>query len=63
MYLGMTAILPGEAILLGSLTAFIAPLGFFLVMQAVFIPLEERSMSQTFGEEYTLYRKKARMWF
>ncbi len=63
MYLGMTAILLGEAVLLGSLTAFIAPLGFFLCMQIIFISVEERSMSKTFGDKYSNYKKKARMWF
>jgi protein-S-isoprenylcysteine O-methyltransferase Ste14 len=32
-------------------------------MQIIFIPVEERSMSDTFGEKYSDYKKKARMWF
>ena len=52
MYLGMTLILAGIAVLLGSLTSFVAPVAFALVMQLKFIPLEECSIERVFGEEY-----------
>jgi protein-S-isoprenylcysteine O-methyltransferase Ste14 len=62
MYLGMTMFLGGISVLLGSLTAFIAPAGFALVIQAVFIPLEERALEQVFGEQYAAYRARVRAW-
>jgi len=62
MYLGMTLFLAGISLALGSLTAFIAPLGFALIIQAAFMPLEERSLEQVFGEQYAAYRARVRAW-
>lgn len=62
MYLGMTLILAGIAMLLGSVTAFIAPLAFALVMQLNFIPLEEESMEHVFGDDYRTYKRRVRCW-
>lgn len=63
MYLGMTAVLIGLAILLGSLTAFLVPIVFLLIMEVGFIRHEERDMERTFGEEYVRYRRRVRRWF
>jgi protein-S-isoprenylcysteine O-methyltransferase Ste14 len=63
MYLGMTAVLIGLAILLGSLTAFLVPVLFLFVMEVGFIRHEERDMERTFGEEYIRYRRRVRRWF
>jgi protein-S-isoprenylcysteine O-methyltransferase Ste14 len=62
MYLGMTMSLLGIALLLGSTTAFVAPIAFALIMQFKFIPMEERSMERTFGEKYGLYKRRVRRW-
>jgi protein-S-isoprenylcysteine O-methyltransferase Ste14 len=62
MYLGMTSLLFGIALLVGTLTALIAPVGFGLLMDRSFIPLEERSMVEQFGDQYTRYRKTVRRW-
>jgi protein-S-isoprenylcysteine O-methyltransferase Ste14 len=62
MYLGMILILVGIAILLGSITAFLAPIIFAYAMQVKFIPLEEKSMAGVFGDEYAAYRRKVRRW-
>ena len=62
MYLGMTAALLGVAILLGSLIAFVFPIVFAILMELLFIPLEEKNLRQAFGAEYADYRKKARRW-
>jgi protein-S-isoprenylcysteine O-methyltransferase Ste14 len=62
MYLGMTAALLGVAILLGSLIAFVFPIIFVILMELLFIPLEEKNLQQAFGSEYSDYRRKARRW-
>lgn len=62
MYLGMASFLLGEAVLLGSLVTFAYPLIFVLIMEAKFIPLEEKSMQDSFKEQYAGYKKKVRRW-
>jgi len=62
MYLGMAAILFGVAVLLGSLTLFIFPIIFAILMQALFIPTEEKNLEITFGQKYLDYKKKVRCW-
>ncbi|MCD6365692.1 MAG: isoprenylcysteine carboxylmethyltransferase family protein [Planctomycetes bacterium] len=62
MYVGMTAILVGLALCLGTITPmFVAPL-FVGVMHIVFIPAEERMMEEQFTREYRAYRKRVRSW-
>jgi protein-S-isoprenylcysteine O-methyltransferase Ste14 len=62
MYLGMLAILLWVGILLGSAVTFVFPIVFVILMEAVFIPLEERNLEEIFGERYLGYRKKVRRW-
>ncbi len=62
IYLGILAALLGLAIFLGSLTAFLYPALFFILFQFVFIPMEERKMEETFGDEYLEYERKVRRW-
>lgn len=62
MYLGMVLILLGTAILLGTLSAFLAPVAFFMAINQVFIPYEEEDMEATFGEDYLNYKKRVRRW-
>ncbi len=62
MYLGMVAILLGAAAVLGSLSAFAAPVIFFLIMDRFFIPREEKMLEGTFREEFLNYKKKVRRW-
>jgi protein-S-isoprenylcysteine O-methyltransferase Ste14 len=62
MYLGMTLIVLGVAVLLGSLSAFFGPILIWLILQFVFIPYEETKMAATFGGAYDDYRGRTRMW-
>ena len=62
MYLGMTAITAGVALLLGSLSPMPFALAFFLIVARCYIPLEERNMAEEFGEGWAAYKKKVRMW-
>ena len=63
MYLGMCAILTGVAIILGSISTFVFPIIFIILMEIMFIPFEERNLEQEFGEKYLDYKKKVRRWF
>ncbi len=62
MYLGMAFIILGIAVLLGSLTAFLFPVIFIVVMDRVFIPLEELNLEREFGADYRAYKKGVRRW-
>jgi protein-S-isoprenylcysteine O-methyltransferase Ste14 len=62
MYLGMTAILVGAAIICGSITCFAGPVAFWLIIRSRFIPAEEKSMIDTFGDNYIRYKDKVRSW-
>ncbi len=62
IYLGMIFILLGEAILLGSLITFIFPVIFMILMEKIFIPVEEKNLETAFGEKYLDYKKKVRRW-
>jgi len=62
MYLGMTLILLGVALLLGSVLPYVTALLFALIMQVKFVPVEETSLERIFGKEYATYRKRVRCW-
>ena len=62
MYLGFGSILLGVAILLGSLTPFLVIPFFIVLMDVVFIRVEERMLAETFGQEWFDYLQKVRRW-
>jgi protein-S-isoprenylcysteine O-methyltransferase Ste14 len=62
MYLGIVVMLLGVALLVGSWPMLIPPLGFFVLMSQVFIPLEEQRLRQVFGEAYDSDTRRVRRW-
>lgn len=62
IYLAMVAILLGLALVLGSLTAFVAPMAFFVVIACGFVRMEETMLEQTFGDAYRSYCDRVRRW-
>lgn len=62
MYLGMTSILLGVAIILGSIITFLFPILFVILMEFIFIPFEEKNLDRIFGRDYSDYKKKVRRW-
>ena len=62
MYVGMLVWLIGLAVLLGSLTALLFPVLFFLMTNFLIIPVEERRMEKTLGERFTEYKGRVRRW-
>jgi protein-S-isoprenylcysteine O-methyltransferase Ste14 len=62
MYLGFVLILIGVAILLGSLTPwFVIPI-FAVLMEVVFIQVEERMLGEKFGAAWLVYKKRVHRW-
>lgn len=62
MYLGMIMMMAGAALWFGTLPYYLASVVFFLVINQIFCPFEEKKMDETFGEEYFSYRTKVRRW-
>ena len=62
MYLGVTLALLGISIYIGNLLSLLSPLIFFIVMNLVYIPFEEKLMENLFGKKYLNYKEKVRRW-
>jgi protein-S-isoprenylcysteine O-methyltransferase Ste14 len=62
IYLGMTIILFGVEILLGSLSPFIFPIIFLIIINKSIIPDEENKLEKIFGEKYLDYKTEVRRW-
>lgn len=62
IYLGDLLITLGGATVLSSLSAFIAPIIFFLVVNTIIIPFEENRLQKNFGIEYERYKGSVRRW-
>lgn len=62
MYVGFVTILLGVAVLLGTVTPFVAPVAMGVTLGALFIPHEERALEEAFGGAYTRYAKRVRRW-
>ena len=62
IYLGFLLIGLGTATILSSLSAFIAPIIFFLVVNTIIIPFEENRLQKNFGIEYDRYKGSVRRW-
>lgn len=62
MYLAMTVILLGTAILLGSATPFVVVPVFAVLIQWRFIRMEEGALEAKFGQAYRDYKAGVRRW-
>ena len=62
MYLGMTLILLGVALILGSATPFVVVLLFPVLLDRIFIVPEERMLEDTFSYQFRQYRNHVRRW-
>ncbi len=62
MYLGMLVMLTGASLMMGTIPAMLAPIGFFIVIDKVFIPFEEDKLQNFFGDVYGAYLTQARRW-
>jgi len=62
MYLGMVMMMAATALWFGTWPYYLASVVFFLVINQVFCPFEEKKLAETFGEEYSSYRSKVGRW-
>lgn len=62
MYLGMASILLGVAVNQGTVITFVFPALFMLSMETLFIPYEEETLLNVYGDEYRKYQEKVRRW-
>jgi len=62
MYLGMVLILCGLAILMGSLSPFIVVIVFGILMEQIFIRIEESMLFDKFGTAWLEYKTQTRKW-
>lgn len=62
IYLGMTSILAGIAVTLGSLTPWLVLPIFVMLVGWNVIPVEEAMLAEAFGDEYSQYRSRVRRW-
>jgi len=62
MYLGMVLILFGIAVLMGTLSPYTIVILFAVLMDQVFIKVEERMLEEVFGETWQEYKMKVRRW-
>ncbi|MBN1316880.1 MAG: isoprenylcysteine carboxylmethyltransferase family protein [Anaerolineales bacterium] len=62
MYLGFVLILIGIALLLRSLSPFIVIIVFAILIDQIYIRVEERMLADKFGSEWDAYRQTTRRW-
>jgi protein-S-isoprenylcysteine O-methyltransferase Ste14 len=62
MYLGLTTILIGAAMLFGTLSPWLLVPTYMLVIEARFIRGEERFLEEIFGQQYLSYKNQVRRW-
>jgi protein-S-isoprenylcysteine O-methyltransferase Ste14 len=62
MYLGLVLLLIGWAVWLGSVSPWLVPPLFVIVLTVVQIIPEEQALSRRFGEEYLSYRQSVARW-
>ncbi|NCO88299.1 hypothetical protein AUK04_04170 [Candidatus Roizmanbacteria bacterium CG2_30_33_16] len=62
MYLGFVSVLLGLSILLGTLSPFLTPVLMFIILETKFIPHEEETLEEIFGQKYKDYKNKIRRW-
>ncbi len=62
MYLGFILILLGVAVILGSLTPWLVIPIFAILMDRVFIQVEERMLAEQYGQSWLMYKAGTRRW-
>lgn len=63
MYLGMSIILLGLTVLIGSRLMLVFPVFYIVIMDVFFIRIEEKNLERVFGRPYLDYKNKVRRWF
>ena len=62
VYLSGVILSLGIAVLLGSLITLVFPIALLLILDRLYIPIEEDRLETEFGKEYLEYKQRARRW-
>jgi protein-S-isoprenylcysteine O-methyltransferase Ste14 len=62
MYLGFVLLLIGIAVLLGSLSPCAVVLVFAILMNRVYVTVEEQMLAEKFGLQWEEYKQSTRRW-
>jgi protein-S-isoprenylcysteine O-methyltransferase Ste14 len=62
MYLGITSMLLGVALLLGTVSPLLPTAAFAVLMDLRFVRVEERMLAERFGDEWEQYCARVRRW-
>jgi protein-S-isoprenylcysteine O-methyltransferase Ste14 len=62
MYLGFVLILTGVATLMGSLTSSLVVPAFWLLLDRLFISMEEQNLATKFVARWDMYKSRTRRW-
>lgn len=62
IYLAGILVLCGLALMLGTLGTFLFPILLFILLDRIYVPIEEQQMVLSFGDSYATYRKEVRRW-
>ena len=62
MYLGFVSILIGISVLLRSITPYSVVVIFAIVVNQVYIEVEERMLAEKFGDDWIRYQSRVRKW-
>lgn len=62
LYLAELLVILGAAFVLGSLSAFVAPVVYVVVLDFFVIPFEEKELQRKFGDNYAQYKRLVRRW-
>ncbi len=62
LYAAELLIVTGVAIVLGSLSAFVAPVVYMVIVGWFVIPFEESQLRRKFGAKYEAYARSVRRW-
>lgn len=62
MYLGFVAILIGIALLLGTLSSYLIVIAFAILVDRMFIAVEEKNLEHKFSSMWMKYKKDVRRW-
>jgi protein-S-isoprenylcysteine O-methyltransferase Ste14 len=62
MYLGFVLILIGIAVLMRSLTPYFVIIAFAILIDRIYITVEERMLAEKFGSDWIAYKEKTRRW-
>jgi protein-S-isoprenylcysteine O-methyltransferase Ste14 len=62
LYLGMALAFFGVVITMGSLSPFVFPIVFVIIINRLIIPIEENKLEIAFGDKYLDYKTKTRRW-